>query len=174
MFAGGTAMTKKTVSLIFLLALLITGCASQYSNRQLFELLEGMGFRTVQHEKGVVVFLPEVYFEFDSSQLTAVAQEKLSDIGGVLTDPRASSRRILVEGHTDSIGSSAYNETLSLNRADAVADALVSNGVDDRRITRRGYGKKYPIAPNTMLDGRDNPEGRAQNRRVEIVVVDNH
>ncbi|SER45795.1 Outer membrane protein OmpA [Nitrosomonas sp. Nm51] len=165
-------MMKKTAYIVFLLVLLVAGCASQYSNRQLLELLDGMGFRTAQHDKGVVVFLPEVYFEFDSSRLTAVAQGKLSDISSVLTDPRASNRRILVEGHTDAIGSGAYNETLSLNRANAVADALVINGVDNQRVTRRGYGKKYPIAPNTMPDGRDNPEGRAQNRRVEIVVVD--
>ena len=166
-------MIKKITSIIIVL-LLIGGCASQYSNRQLQELLNNMGFTTAQNDKGVVVFLPEVYFEFDSSQLTNLAQEKLSDVSGVLTDPRASARNILVEGHTDSIGNSTYNEKLSLDRANAVAEALVMNGVDHQRITQRGYGKKYPIAPNTLPDGRDNPEGRAQNRRVEITVVDNN
>ncbi|SET08592.1 Outer membrane protein OmpA [Nitrosomonas marina] len=165
-------MNKETLLFIFLLALLAAGCASQYSNRQLLELLGDMGLKTAQHEKGIVVFLPEVYFEFDSSQLTVAAQEKLSDIGSILINPRASSRHILIEGHTDSIGNSHYNERLSMNRADAVADALVAYGVNDLRITRRGYGQKYPIAPNTTPDGRDNPEGRAQNRRVEIVVVE--
>ncbi|SFK47265.1 OmpA family protein [Nitrosomonas aestuarii] len=160
-------MIKKTTYIIFLV-LLISGCASQYSNRQLLDLLNNMGFKTGQSDQGVVVFLPEVYFEFDSSQLTDLAQEKLSNIGTILADPKALSRRILVEGHTDSIGNSAYNEKLSLNRADAVAEALMMNGVSNQRITRRGYGEKYPIASNTTLDG------RAQNRRVEITVVDNN
>lgn len=161
-------MIKKTTYLIIFLVLLISGCASQYSNRQLLDLLNNMGFKTGQSDQGVVVFLPEVYFEFDSSQLTDLAQEKLSNIGTILADPKALSRRILVEGHTDSIGNSAYNEKLSLNRADAVAEALMMNGVSNQRITRRGYGEKYPIASNTTLDG------RAQNRRVEITVVDNN
>jgi len=157
-----------------LLAVLISGCASQqYSNKQLLDLFDERGFRTIETDQGVVVFLPEVYFEFDSSELTGTAQEKLSEIGVILIDPRALDRNVLVEGHTDSIGNDAYNETLSLNRAEAVADALVTQGVHDDRITRRGYGKKYPIAPNTEPDGRDNPEGRAQNRRVEIIVVEN-
>ncbi|WP_292986990.1 OmpA family protein [Nitrosomonas sp.] len=160
-------MIKKTTYIIIVLTLLVSGCASQYSNRQLLELLNNMGFKTAQSDQGVVVFLPEVYFEFDSSQLTGLAQEKLSDIGTVLADSKASNRRILVEGHTDSIGNSVYNEKLSLDRADAVADTLVMKGVHDQRITRRGYGKKYPIAPNATS------EGRAQNRRVEIIVVDN-
>ncbi|PTN11147.1 OmpA family protein [Nitrosomonas aestuarii] len=161
-------MIKKTTYIIIFLVLLISGCASQYSNRQLLDLLNNMGFKTGQSDQGVVVFLPEVYFEFDSSQLTDLAQEKLSNIGTILADPKALSRRILVEGHTDSIGNSAYNEKLSLNRADAVAEALMMNGVSNQRITRRGYGEKYPIASNTTLDG------RAQNRRVEITVVDDN
>ena len=151
---------------------LLNGCASQYSNKQLHDLFDEKGFRTIETDQGVVVFLPEVYFEFDSSQLTDTAQEKLSALSTVLTDPRALDRHILVEGHTDSIGDSVYNESLSLNRADAAADALVINGIQNERITRRGYGHKYPIAPNTTDDGRDSPEGRAMNRRVEIIVVE--
>ncbi len=165
-------MIKKIRFLIILLVVLISGCASQYSNRQLLDLFDNMGFKTIETDKGVVVFLPEVYFEFDSSRLTDAAQKKLSDVSIVLTDPRASDRRILVEGHTDSIGNDTYNETLSLSRANAVGDALVMSGVDDQKITRRGYGKKYPIAPNKTPSGRDNPEGRAQNRRVEVIVVE--
>ena len=131
-----------------------------------------MGFKTIENDKGVVVFLPEVYFEFDSSRLTDAAQGKLTEISAILTDPRAASRNVLIEGHTDSIGSDDYNERLSFNRANAVAVSLMQNGVDDSRLTRRGYGKKYPIAPNKTEDGRDNPEGRAQNRRVEVIIVD--
>ncbi len=168
-------MIKKITYMMVLLAALIGGCATpQYSNKQLLDLFDEKGFRTIETEQGVVVFLPEVYFEFDSSDLTRQAKEKLSEIGTILVDPRALDRNILVEGHTDSIGDDTYNEALSLNRAGAVANALEAQGVHDDRITRRGYGKKYPIAPNTKPDGRDNPEGRAQNRRVEIIVVESN
>ena len=71
--------------------------------------------------------------------------------------------RVSVEGHTDSVGSVAYNQTLSERRATTVRDYLVSQGIDASRITTRGFGKSKPIASN------DTAEGRAENRRVEII-----
>ena len=71
--------------------------------------------------------------------------------------------RVSVEGHTDSVGSVAYNQTLSERRAKTVRDYLVSQGIDASRITTRGFGKSKPIASN------DTAEGRAENRRVEII-----
>ena len=70
--------------------------------------------------------------------------------------------RALVEGHTDSIGSDAYNQRLSERRANAVRDYMVSRGIDAQRITTKGWGKSKPIASNKTK------EGRARNRRVEI------
>jgi OOP family OmpA-OmpF porin len=79
--------------------------------------------------------------------------------------------RVEVAGHTDSIGSDAYNQKLSEHRAKAVYEYLTSNGVDAGRLVGPvGYGKSRPIAPNTNPDGTDNPEGRAQNRRTELNV----
>ena len=71
-----------------------------------------------------------------------------------------------LEGHTDSIGSEEYNQGLSERRADAVRDYLTSKGVRASRLTSRGYGESRPIASN------DTEEGRAENRRVEMVVLD--
>jgi outer membrane protein OmpA-like peptidoglycan-associated protein len=75
-------------------------------------------------------------------------------------------RRLLIEGHTDSLGPDTYNLSLSTLRAEAVRDALVSRGVDTSRITTEGLGEAYPVASN------DTAGGRQENRRVEIVISD--
>src|SRR6059036_2623110 len=72
--------------------------------------------------------------------------------------------RALVEGHTDSIGSDAYNQRLSERRANAVGDYMIARGIEAQRITTKGWGESKPIASNKTK------EGRAQNRRVEITV----
>jgi len=156
------------------LLVLVTGCASHYTNKELHNIFHNEGFNVKETDRGIVVFLPEVFFKFDSTELTRPAHEELQFVGDVLNDPKASSRLIYIEGHTDSIGDNSYNEALSLQRSNVVAESLVSRNVSNDRITRRGFGMKYPIAPNTMSDGSDNPEGRAQNRRVEIVVEENN
>jgi OOP family OmpA-OmpF porin len=73
--------------------------------------------------------------------------------------------KVEIRGHTDSIGSDAFNQTLSEKRAQAVKDYLVSKGVDPNRLTVKGMGEADPVATN------DTPEGRAQNRRVEFKVT---
>jgi OOP family OmpA-OmpF porin len=79
--------------------------------------------------------------------------------------------KVEVAGHTDSIGTDAYNQGLSERRARAVYDYLTSNGIDASRLVGpNGYGESRPIAPNTNPDGSDNPEGRALNRRTELNV----
>jgi len=79
--------------------------------------------------------------------------------------------RLTVRGHSDSPGSDAANLTQSRRRADAVAAYLVAHGVDIDRIDVVALGEKRPIAPNANLDGTDDPEGRARNRRVEVEVI---
>jgi OmpA family len=76
-----------------------------------------------------------------------------------------------VAGNTDAIGSDAYNQTLSEQRAAAVADALRRTLGGNFTFTSVGFGKTKPVAPNTNLDGSDNPDGRAQNRRVDVNVT---
>jgi len=76
--------------------------------------------------------------------------------------------KIVIEGHTDSVGSDAYNDVLSQRRADAVANALLSRGVPGEDIRAIGRGKGYPVATN------DTQAGRQQNRRVEIIFSDDN
>jgi OmpA-OmpF porin, OOP family len=77
---------------------------------------------------------------------------------------------VTIEGHTDSIGSESYNQRLSERRALAVKHYLVSRGVAGDRLDTVGYGESRPVAPNKTPDGKDNPEGRAMNRRAELKV----
>ena len=138
-------------------------------NRELLEELKKQNLEARETERGVVVNLPDVLFDFGKANLTGGAQAKVQDIAGVL-DSKAQGRRISIEGHTDSIGSDSANQLLSERRADAVASALEKDGVSSQRITTKGYGKRYPVAPNKTPDGADNPAGRAKNRRVEVII----
>ncbi len=104
--------------------------------------------------------LRDVNFEFDSATLTSGAEQILD---GVAEKLRANENvRVRIEGHTDSVGSASYNEQLSQERADAVADYLVGQGVERDRMETTGFGESQPVATN------DTDEGRAENRRVEL------
>jgi len=117
----------------------------------------------------VTIDLRGVNFDFDKSKLRPEGIATLNEAIEVLK--KYPQLQVEVAGHTDSIGSDAYNQKLSERRAKAVYDYLTSNGVDrGRLIGPHGYGKTRPIAPNTNPDGSDNPEGRAQNRRTELNV----
>jgi outer membrane protein OmpA-like peptidoglycan-associated protein len=101
-------------------------------------------------------------FAFDSATLTAEGESKMYDTVQALKD--FPTINVSCNGYTDSVGSDAYNMKLGQRRADAVKDYLVSQGIDASRIRTESFGKTNPIAPN------DTAEGRADNRRVEIVV----
>jgi len=138
-------------------------------NRELLEELKKQNLEARETERGVVVNLPDVLFEFGKANLTSGARDKTRDIAGVLTN-QAQGRRVSIEGHTDSIGSDSANQALSERRADSVAVALENEGVGKERIATKGYGKRYPVAPNRNSDGTDNPSGRVKNRRVEVII----
>ena len=82
-----------------------------------------------------------------------------------------SPRQIAVDGHTDAAGSPEYNRHLSRARAEAVARVLIAEGVSKDRVKVGEFGEAFPIAPNQTPQGKDNPVGRAQNRRVELVIL---
>jgi outer membrane protein len=108
------------------------------------------------------VIVRAVDFEFNLSQLTAPAQQTLDEVASaLLTQPELN---VEIQGHTDSIGSVAYNLNLSQRRAEAVKAYLISKGVSASVLTAKGYGKARPIASN------DSAEGRAQNRRVAFEI----
>jgi len=123
-----------------------------------------------QTPRGVVITFRNVLFAFDSSDLTPQARREIERMAYVLNHPQAATRRVTLEGHTDAIGTEAYNLELSRRRAEAVAQELVARGVQRDRLATEGFGKQRPVAPNTLPEGKDNPAGRALNRRVEAVV----
>lgn len=136
----------------------------QSSREQLLE-----AFDAEEGEDGTVLTMPDrVLFDFDSAELRDTAADRLQRLLVLLED--SGDAPIAVHGHTDDVGSREYNQTLSEDRADAVADYLVDAGVDADRITTEGFADTQPVEPNQAEDGSDNPEGRQANRRVEVVV----
>jgi outer membrane protein OmpA-like peptidoglycan-associated protein len=131
-------------------------------NQRIIDELKRRGADVRSSDRGVVVNLPDVLFEFDKADLTRDAERTIADIADVLQDVRA--RRISVEGHTDSVGTIAYNHQLSERRARSVASSLTRQGISRRRIVTRGFGESDPIASNRS------ERGRARNRRVEVII----
>jgi outer membrane protein OmpA-like peptidoglycan-associated protein len=115
-------------------------------------------------ERGTVITLGDVLFDTGAATLKPGADLALDRLARFLD--ANSDVRILIEGHTDSRGSDAYNEALSQRRADAVAQALSIRNVSGERVHAIGRGEGYPVATN------DNAAGRQQNRRVEIIFSD--
>ena len=112
--------------------------------------------------RGLVINMSDVLFETAKSGLRPLARERLAKIAGIVeANPDL---RLTAEGHTDSVGASAYNQQLSEERAGSVRDYLVQQGIPTSSITSRGYGQTQPVASNHTA------AGRQQNRRVELVV----
>ena len=112
-----------------------------------------------------MVFDANVLFDFDKSSLKPGGKEALK---AYLKEARAhlsSARKVKITGHTDNVGGKEYNMKLSLRRAEAVRDYLVSLGVDSKKMKVIGKGETKPVASNSTK------EGRAKNRRVEIEVI---
>ncbi|MFS8066946.1 MAG: OmpA family protein, partial [Byssovorax sp.] len=117
-----------------------------------------------QETRGMVITLSgAVLFTSGKSELLPAAQVKLNDVAKALIEQDPDSKMV-VEGHTDSQGTAASNQELSQKRAQAVRDYLVSRGIAGDRVTAQGFGPTRPIGENSSA------EGRANNRRVEIVV----
>ena len=110
-----------------------------------------------------VTYAADAFFDFDKSVLKPAGKAKLDDLTGKIKDINL--EVIIAVGHTDSIGSDAYNQKLSVRRAEAVKAYLVSKGIDKSRVYTEGKGEKQPVADNKTA------AGRAKNRRVEIEVV---
>ena len=112
--------------------------------------------------RGLVVNMPDVLFDFNKYTLKPAARERLARVSGiVLAYPDL---KLQIEGHTDSIGTDEYNQTLSEKRAATVRDYLVSSGVTMDNVAARGLGKSDPVADNSTA------AGRKLNRRVEMIV----
>lgn len=114
--------------------------------------------------KEETIVVRDLHFAFDSSKVDAQDKDKLNEIAGRLKG-EAATTELNIAGHTDSVGSDAYNQKLSERRAHAVANYLVDQGVPASSIKSvEGYGESQPVADNKTK------EGRAENRRVEIQI----
>ena len=112
---------------------------------------------------GDKIQLSNIYFEFDKAALLAESFFELNKLYELLQDNPE--MEILIEGHTDIVGSDSYNESLSQKRARAVVDYLLQKGVNQTRVYSKGYGRRMPIASN------DSEDGRSRNRRVEFLIL---
>ena len=110
-----------------------------------------------------VTYAADAFFDFDKATLKPAGKAKLDDLVGKVKGINL--EVIIAVGHTDSVGSDAYNQKLSVKRAESVKAYLVSKGIEKNRIYTEGKGEKQPVADNKTT------EGRAKNRRVEIEVV---
>jgi outer membrane protein OmpA-like peptidoglycan-associated protein len=135
------------------------GAIGNYLDKQAQELQAVTNARRT--ENGILVDLKSsLLFSTDSAVLKPAAVDQIAQLGDILA--KYPDDRIRIEGHTDSTGSTAHNEQLSLQRALAVRDVLATRGVNPRQMLVEGAGAARPIADNLT------PEGRAENRRVEL------
>ena len=125
------------------------------------EAIKGLG-ELRKEERGLVLYISDILFDFDKATLKEVAKSGLLKVAKALSDfPQY---KILVEGHTDSVGSDEYNQRLSERRASSVGGFIIGHGVGANRLSTKGLGEARPRANNSTS------EGRQQNRRVEIVI----
>ena len=116
-----------------------------------------------QTDRGVVLTVGDVLFAAGKAEVGPGAQRSIDKLAEFLKAyPK---RNVLIEGHSDNVGNEEFNIKLSQQRADAVRDLLVARGIALQRIRTKGYGPKFPVVEN------DTAAGRQQNRRVEVVVL---
>ena len=139
-----------TTGLLIVIGLFTAGCAKEE-------------VKVEQKERGTTITLEDINFEFGKAELLPGAGQTIDPLVEALgKEPK---RNILIEGFTDSIGNDQYNMKLSLQRANAVRDAITAKGISAGRITTKGYGEQFPVESN------ETPAGRQKNRRVEIIIL---
>jgi OOP family OmpA-OmpF porin len=115
------------------------------------------------------IVIKNVLYDFNKAMLRPESKTVLNGVVTILKDnPKI---KIELAAHTDSVGSDKYNNKLSQARAQACVDYIIASGINESRIYAKGYGKRRPIAPNSLPNGKDNPEGRQLNRRTEFTVL---
>ena len=145
---------------------LLTACQSAPQTQPLFNAeqvatLKEQGFNQTD-EGWELSFTDKLLFEFDAAKLTAPSRSAIQKISAALL--KVGINHMRVEGHTDNDGTEAYNNTLSLARANVVADAMSVSGIPRDNITVKGLGMSKPVASNASKTG------KAENRRVTVIV----
>lgn len=143
------------------------GAIGNYMDRQAAEMKRKLPEAAVAREGDkLYVALPSgILFDVDKTEIKPTARDSIAKAAEVLV--KYPDTYITVEGHTDSTGSTEYNQKLSERRADAVRDMLMNDGVPASRVSIRGYGESDPVADNSTL------EGRQSNRRVQLEIQPN-
>ena len=121
-----------------------------------------LALEALKTDRGMVITLGDVLFEFNRAEVKPSAQARMAQLADFLK--QYPDRRVSIEGHTDNIGTAAYNTELSQRRAEAIKSQLIGLGIASDRIATVGYGKDFPVASN------DTDTNRAINRRVEVVI----
>lgn len=153
-------MLLKTKVALLACAVILAACAS--TGGQKSEETDRNAIKVVQSKRGAAVSIQErMLFDSGSAALRPGSDKVLDRVAEIIKSKGKNS--VLVEGHTDNVGSKEANQPLSEQRAVSVKQALVSRGVEAKRLTTKGYGFSEPIEPNTT------PAGRQANRRAEIV-----
>ncbi|HOO91508.1 MAG TPA: OmpA family protein [Syntrophales bacterium] len=158
---GAIAFSGRTVDIIGLKSMAFAG-----STIELEKILSDLGAKKVGTE--ILISLSgDVLFDFDKFDIKEEAVQELEKLVRAISE--LNKKNVVIEGHTDSKGSEAYNLNLSQKRAEAVQTWFeTKGGLTDVVFQTIGYGESKPATSNTNPDGSDNPEGRAKNRRVEI------
>jgi len=120
---------------------------------------------SIAYKIGDRVTLENIFFEFDKAELLPKSKTELNKLVDILTDYPF--LNIEIAGHTDNVGNDEYNKSLSEQRAKSVVDYLISEDVNEIRLSYKGYGSEKPITSNAT------EEGMAKNRRVEFVIISN-
>ncbi len=153
--AEGYATIDKTISI-----------GSDYS-RKTFEIQANLEPEAIEIKNFIQV--DNIYFGYDTYSLANDAKEKLNELAGIMS--QYPDLTIEIVGHTDSKGSVEYNKKLSEKRAETVLHYLKKKGISTGRMSSEAKGEEYPLAINTLQNGKDCAEGRKYNRRVEIIPV---
>lgn len=119
---------------------------------------------------GSKITLNNIFFDFDKATLRKVSNVEIKNLVNLMK--RNPGMKVEISGHTDNKGTHDYNQKLSDERANAVVNKLQESGIDANRMKAKGYGETVPVAPNTKAKGKDNPEGRQLNRRVELKITE--
>ncbi len=148
------------------LVLLGSGCASKPAPQEVTKAIAEARLPIAQIDRGVLIWLPDqVLFETGKAEFKQeLAQPYLDKVARLLTEK--TDKKVALEGHTDNVGSAEFNLALSARRAESVRQALLSRGVPQERLETASFGLTQPVAPN------DTDVGRALNRRVEVIVLD--
>ncbi|MEM8949911.1 MAG: OmpA family protein [Pseudomonadota bacterium] len=132
----------------------LSGCANSF--------LAGPGTQTRQADNGLELVFGPAFFDYKTAELGAEGQREVELIARLLRQKPG--REVIIEGHTDDVGSEGYNFVLSMARADAVKEALIEHGIEGDRLVVAAMGETLPASFSNTEDG------RAKNRRVEVII----